>query len=152
MNEYTEEEKAVNGNQMYGGKRHDEICDYLQEAYKFNETQINDISMGVWKGIESERKVKDQFIKELELEQVRHIEIIEEGFAERVKEFELKLNEAEYLLSKANSYLRGQILNTREHVRQVDGTIAYELVPTFVGELVKELEKYRFTSKFKGTK
>jgi hypothetical protein len=72
VDEYTKEEILINGNQMYGGKRHDEICDYLQKAYGFNETQINDISMGVWKGIESE---KNKNLSSAELKDVRIMEL-----------------------------------------------------------------------------
>lgn len=66
LDEYTDAEKLENGNNMYGGKRHDEICDYLQSSYGFNETQINDISMGIWLAIEAERAVGEGKIKELE--------------------------------------------------------------------------------------
>ena len=68
MSEYTQEEIGRNGNQMYGGKRHDEICDKLQVDYGFSEAEINNISMGVWKGIESERNVANDKIKSLEAE------------------------------------------------------------------------------------
>lgn len=57
--EYTEEEKKITGNFMYGGKRHDAICDYFENA-GYNEKEINDISMGIWKGIESERIVANK--------------------------------------------------------------------------------------------
>lgn len=64
--EYTQAEIKENGNQMYGGKRHDEICDYLQKTYNFNESQINDISMGVWLAINAEREVSKKKIEDLE--------------------------------------------------------------------------------------
>lgn len=57
LDEYTPEEIAVNSNGLYGGKRHDKICEYLQTSYNFSETQINDISVGVWLAIENERAV-----------------------------------------------------------------------------------------------
>lgn len=59
LNEYTPEEKAINGNGMYGGKRHDEICDYLQSSYNFSEKEINDISMGIWLAIDAEKAVNE---------------------------------------------------------------------------------------------
>lgn len=59
LDEYTDDEKAINGNMMYGGKRHDEICDYLQKTYGLNDRQINDASIGIWMAIDSERKVQD---------------------------------------------------------------------------------------------
>jgi hypothetical protein len=40
IDEYTPEEKAINGNGMYGGKRHDEICDYLQASYSFSDKEM----------------------------------------------------------------------------------------------------------------
>lgn len=64
--EYTSEEIEKNGNGVYGGKRHDEICDYLQTTYRFSEEQINDISMGVWLGIEAEKAVRELRNKSLE--------------------------------------------------------------------------------------
>jgi len=57
LDEYTQEEIDDNGNGVYGGKRHDEICDYLRETFGFNDEQINNISMGIWMGIESEQRV-----------------------------------------------------------------------------------------------
>lgn len=59
LDEYTKEEIEKNGNGMYGGKRHDEICDYLQKSYGFSESEINNISMGVWLGIQSEKAVHE---------------------------------------------------------------------------------------------
>jgi hypothetical protein len=54
VNEYTEEEKAACGNQMYGGKRHDRICDELIHA-GYTEDEVTLVSVGIWKGIESEK-------------------------------------------------------------------------------------------------
>lgn len=68
LDEYTREEKEQTGNMVYGGKRHDEICDYLQHEFDFSEEQINDISMGVWMGIESERRVSEELLKNKEKE------------------------------------------------------------------------------------
>lgn len=59
MSEYTEEEKAKTGNQMYGGKRHDELCDKCEKDYKPTESELNYFSMGVWQGIESEKAVQE---------------------------------------------------------------------------------------------
>jgi glutaredoxin 2 len=64
--EYTPEEKAANGNGMYGGKRHDEICDYLQGSFKWDETKINEVSIGIWLAIDAEKKAQEAKIKELE--------------------------------------------------------------------------------------
>lgn len=58
--EYTEEEKKQTGNFMYGGKRHDELCDKFQSDYKLDESQINLVSMGIWAGIESESKKRHE--------------------------------------------------------------------------------------------
>lgn len=66
LDEYTREEKEATGNMVYGGKRHDEICDYLQATFNFSEEQINDISMGVWMGIESERRVSESTMAKLQ--------------------------------------------------------------------------------------
>jgi hypothetical protein len=63
LDEYTEIEKSVNGNMMYGGKRHDEICDYLQSTFKLSESQINDASIGVWMAIDAEKKVWESINK-----------------------------------------------------------------------------------------
>lgn len=65
--EYTEEEKKITGNFMYGGKRHDVICDYF-EAQGYSEKEINDISMGIWKGIESEKLVSEKKLEKLQAE------------------------------------------------------------------------------------
>ena len=54
LDEYTEEEKKACGNQMYGGKRHDAICDQLIHA-GYTEDEVVLVSVGIWKGIESER-------------------------------------------------------------------------------------------------
>jgi len=64
-NEYTPEEIQENGNQMYGGKRHDLICDQLEKD-GYTQTEVNLVSIGIWKGIESERIVKDEVIREQE--------------------------------------------------------------------------------------
>ena len=64
--EYTEEEKKANGNMMKGGKLHDKICDYIQESYKLSDSQINDVSMGVWMAIQA----KDEQIEILKFERV----------------------------------------------------------------------------------
>lgn len=58
LNEYTPEEVEATGNQMYGGKRHDLICDELEKS-GYKEEEINLISVGIWKGIESERRVQE---------------------------------------------------------------------------------------------
>jgi len=71
--EYTEEEKKANGNMMKGGKLHDKICDYIQESYKLSDSQINDVSMGVWMAIQA----KDEQIEILKFERVP-VEIHEE--------------------------------------------------------------------------
>lgn len=55
LTEYTKEEIDINGNGVYGGRIHDQICDQLQRDFNFSEEQINDISMGIWKGIELEK-------------------------------------------------------------------------------------------------
>lgn len=64
--EYTPSEIAQNGNQMYGGKRHDEICDRFQKNFNLNESQVNDVSMGVWEGIKSEREVTQEKLKDIQ--------------------------------------------------------------------------------------
>ena len=51
--EYSLLEIKKNGNGVKGGKLHDEICDYLQETYRFNISEINNISMGIWLAIEA---------------------------------------------------------------------------------------------------
>lgn len=61
---YEKEEVNELGSKMYGQIRHDSICDYF-EAQGYNESQVNDISMGIWKGIESERELKNKIIDEL---------------------------------------------------------------------------------------
>lgn len=72
--EYTEEEKKACGNQMYGGKRHDVICDQLiHDGYSEDEVVL--VSVGIWKGIESERAVSE----------ARHQEAL------RVKDVEIEL-------------------------------------------------------------
>ena len=76
--EYTKEQIEVNGNGMYGGKRHDEICDYLQTTYGFSETEINNISMGVWKGINSERYKNQAEITKLKAEKGMMLNLIED--------------------------------------------------------------------------
>lgn len=53
LEEYTDEEKRENGNMMKFGKLHDKICDYLEKEYILKDSQVNDISMGVWLAIES---------------------------------------------------------------------------------------------------
>lgn len=63
LDEYTKEETEKNGNQMYGGKRHDEICDFLQAVYGFDDYKINDISIGIWMAIDAEKKARDEFYK-----------------------------------------------------------------------------------------
>ena len=65
MDEYTKEEIAINGNQMYGGKRHDQICDEL-EASGYKDYELNLVSVGIWKGIESERIFQEKKLKEKE--------------------------------------------------------------------------------------
>lgn len=53
LEEYTDEEKRENGNMMKFGKLHDKICAYLEKEYILKDSQVNDISMGVWLAIES---------------------------------------------------------------------------------------------------
>lgn len=89
--EYTKEEIEINGNQMYGGKRHDEICDYLQKSYKFSDKEINDISMGVWLAIDSERKVQEPKISALE----EKIEVAFGVLSEIYKYYQLEDNDRE---------------------------------------------------------
>jgi len=60
--EYTEEEKEKNGNYVYGGKRLDAICSKLKKS-GYTQTEIDLVSVGMWKGIESE---KNKFQKEIE--------------------------------------------------------------------------------------
>lgn len=67
LDEYTKEEIGVNGNAIYGGKRHDEIIDYLAKNYSFREEILNDISMGVWLAIESERRVQEDKYEKLRM-------------------------------------------------------------------------------------
>lgn len=59
-NEYTQEEMTINGNTKRGGKLHDEICDYLQKSYGFDEETINNISMGVWLVIDHNIDMKNR--------------------------------------------------------------------------------------------
>lgn len=66
--EYTPEEIAKNGNGVYGGKRHDEILSYLSMHYSFSDEEINNISMGVWIAIQSEKAVSKNKISQLEKE------------------------------------------------------------------------------------
>lgn len=74
LEEYTDEEKRENGNMMKFGKLHDKVCDYLEANYKLNETQINDISMGIWLALEpfselqSKLKAQQELIEKLERE------------------------------------------------------------------------------------
>lgn len=67
LDEYTKEEIEKNGNAMYGGKRHDEILDYLKRTYNFSEEQLVDISAGVWLAIESERAVQEEKYEKLRM-------------------------------------------------------------------------------------
>ena len=65
--EYTKEEMEKTGNYVYGGKRHDAICDELEKS-GYTELEINLVSIGVWKGIESERNKSQEEIKRLKEE------------------------------------------------------------------------------------
>lgn len=46
-------------------------------------------------------------------------------------------------LKRVAHYMSGQVHNRGEYVRQTNGTIKWELVPTVAGELYKELIPYR---------
>lgn len=70
IDEYTREEIAENGNGMYGGKRHDEICNYFA-LQGYGESEINDFSVGIWKGIDAEKKVWVGKIQSLEAENAK---------------------------------------------------------------------------------
>lgn len=84
MIEYTQEEINQNGNQMYGGKRHDLICDELEKS-GYTEKEINLVSIGIWKGIESERLIKQKEIDELRLEYDKLTDWASEYKAENAK-------------------------------------------------------------------
>ena len=59
---YYDEQRKIE--KPYALKRHDEICDEL-EASNYTETEIVLASVGIWKGIESERKHKNEKLKQL---------------------------------------------------------------------------------------
>lgn len=50
--EFYDEEKKIG--KPYGLRRHDAICDKLEKE-GWSEAQVVDFSVGIWKGIESER-------------------------------------------------------------------------------------------------
>lgn len=52
-------------NEPYGLKRHDEICDELENKQSFSETAVVNASCGIWKAIESERDFLLEAIKRL---------------------------------------------------------------------------------------
>lgn len=60
---------------MYGLTRHDELCDKIQLDHKLSETEINLVSVGIWKGIESERLLKNEVIDGL-LKKIEGLEAI----------------------------------------------------------------------------
>lgn len=104
IDEYTSEEITQNGNGMYGGKRHDEICDYL-ESQGYSETFIIDASVGVWMGIKAEKKVWESKISQLEKEnaelkaQLAHVK-------SEVRPPESDMTYAELLLDEATRHQR----------------------------------------------
>jgi len=59
LDEYTQEEIEKNGNQMYGGKLHDEICREMELEYGYDEYKINEISVFIWKAIQGEKEKSD---------------------------------------------------------------------------------------------
>lgn len=75
--EYTKEEMEKTGNYVYGGKRHDAICDELEKS-GYTELEINLVSIGVWKGIESERNKSQEEIKRLKEENNKLRKALEE--------------------------------------------------------------------------
>ena len=52
------------------------FCDQLQKDFSFTDYEINNISMGVWKGIESEKIVSDLKINELQAKLDKAVEAL----------------------------------------------------------------------------
>lgn len=44
------------------------------------------------------------------------------------------------LLERCKSYLSGTVLTSGQHVKQLDGSVKWERVPTVAGDLLKDLE------------
>ena len=62
---------------------------------------------------------------------------------DEIDELEKKINEREQLLKKVAFYMSGQILNEGQYVKQLDGSVEWELIPTLAGRIYEELKKYR---------
>jgi hypothetical protein len=78
LEEYTDEEKRENGNMMKFGKLHDKICNYLEKEYMLKDSEVNDISMGVWLAIESLSPYKE-FVEQQQSKLKAQQELIEEA-------------------------------------------------------------------------
>lgn len=61
----------------YGLKRHDEICDHLEQVQRMSEADVVTASVGIWMGIESERQHKNKKITALREENERLKGVIE---------------------------------------------------------------------------
>lgn len=114
LEEYTDEEKRENGNMMRFGKLHDKVCDYLEANYKLNETQINDISMGIWLALEPFSELQSKLKAQQEL-----IDRLEKAYAEAMN----ILNSDELLRQHMNFIGYRELDKLKEQLKKKDQII-----------------------------
>jgi hypothetical protein len=127
MNELTEREISNIGQNCYGLERHDAICDYFEKVHHdLTETDINNISMGVWKALDYERIFQQSKIDELKAlneQLVRECDALNKLREERVNTaleiIKIQSEAIDAFIGDATDWTKENI-NTSEHLVKFD--------------------------------